>query len=144
VVLAPFFLPQAVERMLELAADGGRFDNPAYLGFLTDLMDPSGAEMHLSNHTQHLLHHALFTLSKLRHAPDRGRQVAKLARQDYFPVAWDVYEMAVDGGLLPEGPRQAWAKAIERLQRGESDDRGDGGGGRRKRRRRRPRRRGKK
>ena len=141
VVLAPFFLPDAVHRMLELAAEPTKFDNPAYLESLKELLDPSGADMHLSNHTEHLLHHALFTLSKLRQAPDRGRQVAKLVRQDYFPVAWDVYEMAVDGGLLPEGPRQAWAKAIERLRRGETDEPGDGGGGRRRRRRRRPRRR---
>ncbi len=140
-VLAPFFLPEAVARLLELAADGARFDNPAYLEFLTDLLDPSGAQMHLSNHTAHLLHHALFTLSKLRRAPDRGRQVAKLARQDYFPVAWDVYDMAVEADLLPDGPRRAWAHAIDRLQRGDADDDPPGGGARRRRRRRRPRRR---
>jgi poly(A) polymerase len=141
VVLAPFFLPDAVRRLLEMATDGTKFDNPAFLAFLKDLLDPSGAEMHLSNHTEHLLHHALFALSKLRRAPDRGRQVTKLARQDYFPVAWDVYEMAVEGGLLPDEPRKAWAKAIERLKRGETDDPGEGGGARRRRRRRRPRRR---
>ena len=46
--------------------------------------------MHLSNHTVHLIHHSLFTLSKLRRPPERGRQVVKLSRQEFFPVAWEL------------------------------------------------------
>lgn len=145
-VLGPFFLPDATREIERLWCDGRRFDNPSYLGILGDLLTPPTASMHLSNHAFHLLHHGLFTLSKFRRAPDRARLVLKLTRQDYFPVAWDLYSLAVEGGLLPEEPYQAWRVALRRLERGEAPtDRDDGNEGRptrtRRRRRRRPRRR---
>ena len=118
-VLGAFFLPQAARVLAELFQDGRRFDNPSYLERLNEMLSPAGAAMHLTNHQQHLLHHGLFTLSKLRRAPERGRQVVKLARQDYFAVAWEMFELAAASGLVPEAPWQAWSRALERLRRGE-------------------------
>lgn len=144
-VLGAFFLPQAARALGEIFQDGRRFDNPTYLERLHELLDPAGAAMHLTNHQQHLLHHGLFTLSKLRRSPERGRQVVKLARQDYFPVAWELFELAAATGLVPEAPWRVWSKALERLERGEeavaeappSDGAGQPGRRRSRRRRRR-------
>jgi tRNA nucleotidyltransferase/poly(A) polymerase len=60
----------------EMATDGQRLDNVELLQRLHDMLEPTAAGLHLSNHTVHLLHHGLFTLTKMARAPARpaGRQ----------------------------------------------------------------------
>jgi hypothetical protein len=100
--------------------------------------------MHLTNQTVHLLHQGLFTLTKLRKPPERGRQVLKLARQDYFQVAWELFELAAAAGLADAGAHVGWKRALGRVRQGRPAEEivGDSSpGGATRRRRRRPRRR---
>ncbi len=70
--------------------------------------------MHLSNQTMHLMHQGLFALTKMRKSPERGRQVVKLSRQDYFPVAWDMHVLATRLGFISDATHQGWAKGLAR------------------------------
>ena len=65
------------------------------------IIAPAAASMHLSNQALHLMHQGLFTLTKMVRPPDRGRQVVKISRQDYFPVAWELHGFAARLGLIP-------------------------------------------
>ena len=65
--------------------------------------------------TIHLIHQGLFTLTKMRRAPERGRQVLKLVRQDYFPVAWDLHGFAAALGLVSHEAHRGWLKALGRV-----------------------------
>ena len=97
--------------------------------------------MHLSNQTLHLMHQGLFALTKMRRAPERGRQVLKMARQDYFQVAWDLYGFAVALGYISPAAHEGWKRALRKVG---ARDRLDELGKRRAERprpRRRPRRR---
>ena len=79
--------------------------------------------MHLSNQTIHLIHQGLFTLTKMRRAPERGRQVLKLVRQDYFPVAWDLFGFAVALGSISPEAHQGWSRALRKVAKGKTPDR---------------------
>ncbi len=144
-LLGALFLPTFRGLLDAATGDGGKVDNVALLGSLRDTLEAPAARMHVANHTLHLMRQGLFTLSKLQRPPERGRQVLKLVRQDYFDVAWDLLELAAAAGLLSASPRKAWAAALRRVRAGASADEiveGDGAGGRRRpRRRRRSRRR---
>ena len=106
----------------ELSGDGQRLDNVELLQRLHDLLEPTAAGLRLSNHTAHLLSHGLFTLTKMARAPERGRQVVKLSRQDYFPVAWQLQSLAASAGLVPPEVHGAWGRALDRLRQGSADD----------------------
>lgn len=138
-LLGGFYLEQAVALLRELSGDGQRLPRGELLDRLRELLEPAATEMHLPNHTMHLMHQGLFTLSKLNRAPERGRQVLKLARQAYFPVAWDLARFAVEVGLLERPPVAAWAKALHRVEQGAAPEELDTP--QRRTRRRRPRRR---
>ena len=143
-LVGAFFLPRFYGLLDSMAGDGQRIDNVRFLDELRALLDPTAAAMHLTNHTVHLLHQGLFTLTKLRRSPDRGRQVLKLARQDYFRVAWDLFDFAADAGLADREAHKAWQKALGRVPDGAAapEVAGDPApADRRRRRRRRPRRR---
>ncbi len=141
-LVGALFLARYYELLRSLSGDGQRLDNTELLGQLRGMVEPAAAAMHLSNHTVHLLHQGLFTLSKMRRPPERGRQVLKLVRQDYFPVAWDLYSFAAAAGLLPHEVFASWQRAVTRVRRGHVEDavEGDGRAPARSRRRRRPRR----
>jgi hypothetical protein len=127
-----------------MTSDGQRIDNVVLLDRLRGLLDPTAAEMHLTNHTIHLLHQGLFTLTKLARPPERGRQVLKLARQAYFPVALELYGFAAAAGLADPASHSAWQQAAERVRRGAAVEEivdGSKPSGQPSRRRRRPRRR---
>ena len=121
-LVGAFFLARFLDLVREMSADGQRLDNVELLQRLRDLLEPTAAGLHLSNHTVHLLHHGLFTLTKLSRAPDRGRQVVKLSRQDYFPVAWQLHGLAASAGLVPPEVHTAWARALERVGQGRPDE----------------------
>ena len=142
-LIGALFLARYYDLLRSLSGDGQRLDNTELLGRLRLMVEPAAAAMHLSNHTVHLLHQGLFTLSKMRRPPERGRQVLKLARQDYFPVAWDLYSIAAAAELAPRDVFSSWQRAVIRVRRGQADDAvvDDGRTPRRARRRRRPRRR---
>jgi hypothetical protein len=55
-------------------------------------------------------------------APERGRQVIKLSRQDYFPVAWQLHGLAAAAGLVQPEVHAAWTHALDRVGQGSSDD----------------------
>ncbi len=112
-LLLPRYGP--VER--DLVKAGQRLDNVALLARIRELMEPVGTRMHLANHSLHLIHQGLFTLSKLRRPPDRGRQVVKLTRQAYFPVAWALRRIGVAAGVLDREGFEAWARAVEQVRR---------------------------
>jgi hypothetical protein len=71
--------------------------------------------MHLSNQTLHLMHQGFFALTKMRRPPERGRQVLKMARQDYFQVAWDLYGFAVALGYISPEAYQGWTRALRKV-----------------------------
>jgi len=121
-LVGAFFLPRFLEVVREMTTDGQRLDNVGLLQRLRDLLEPTAAGLHLSNHTVHLLHHGLFTLTKMARAPERGRQVVKLSRQDYFPVAWQLQGLAASAGLIQPEVHGAWARALERVRQGTPDD----------------------
>lgn len=140
-LVGALFLARYYELLRSVAGDGQRLDNTVLLARQREMIEPAAAGMHLSNHTVHLVNHGLFTQSKMRHPPERGRQVLKLARQDYFPVAWDLYSFAADAGFLSRDVYESWRRALVRVRRGHPEDALVEGGRApgRSRRRRRPR-----
>jgi len=136
-LLGVSFLPAFVKILASVRLDSGKINNPALLQALDDLLAAPALRLHLSNRNHHLLKQGLFTVSKMLKAPERGRQVTRLVRQDYFPVAWQLYTLAVESGLLPTEPYAAWRKAVRRLEAGETLPEPE----KRRPRRRRPRRR---
>lgn len=137
VLLGVAFLPEYVRILGSAQKEGGKFDNPALLAALDDLLAGPALRLHISNRNHHLLKQGLFTVSKMLRPPERGRQVTRLARQQYFPAAWQLYTLAVEAGLLPQEPHAAWRKALRRLESGQAPQEPE----RRRPRRRRPRRR---
>ncbi|MBD3853509.1 MAG: hypothetical protein IFJ96_01900 [Acidobacteria bacterium] len=51
----------------------------------------------------------------MRHPPERGRQVLKLARQGYFPVAWEFFVFAAALGYISPETHQGWKRALRRV-----------------------------
>jgi len=136
-LLGVSFLPTFVGILGSVRSDAGKIDNPALLRALDDLLVAPALRLHISNRNHHLLKQGLFTISKMLRGPDRGRQVTRLVRQEYFPVAWQLYTLAVESELLPREPYAAWRKAVRRLESGETSPEPE----KRRPRRRRPRRR---
>jgi tRNA nucleotidyltransferase/poly(A) polymerase len=134
-MIGGFFLADCYRVIEQSTDEKGRLRNVELLSGLRELLEPSAAALHLANHTFHLVHQGLFTLSKMRRPPERGRQVLKLVRQEYFPVTWDLFTFALESGLVSPEVHASWARAVDRVRRGELDDAPSG------RRRRRPRRR---
>ncbi|NOZ79066.1 MAG: polynucleotide adenylyltransferase PcnB [Acidobacteria bacterium] len=125
VLLGTAFLPAYAHILGQAVAAGGKINNPALLDAIAELVNPSVLRLHISHHDLFLIRQGLFTLSKLRKAPERGRQVQRLVRQEYFPVAWAFDCLAVEAGLLPAAPHAAWRRALERFEEGATDQ--DGG-----------------
>jgi len=141
-LLGGFFLPRFLGVASEETDGNGRINNVRLLERLRDVLEPAAASMHLSNQTIHLIHQGLFTLTKMRRPPERGRQVLKLARQDYFPVAWDLFGFAVALGSISPESHQGWTRALGKVGKKKTPDRPpDGGPDRPPPRHRRPRRR---
>jgi poly(A) polymerase len=135
-----YFLGRFLAIAEEETSDTGRIDNPQLLDRLRASLEPASTSMHLSNQTLHLMHQGLFALTKMRRAPERGRQVLKMARQDYFQVAWDLYSFAVELGYISAQASQGWKRALRKVgaknQRDEHRRRVPRSGRRRPRRRR--------
>lgn len=118
-LIGAFFLPPFLTLLAEETDAGGRVKNAQLLARLRTILEPAGASMRLSNQTLHLLHQGLFTLTKMRQPPERGRQVVKLSLQDYFAVAWDLHGFAARLGMIQSEVRQGWQRALRRLSSGE-------------------------
>ncbi len=143
VLLGATFLPGALNILIPMLAEGRKVDNPVLIAELTSLLDPAGARMHLPKGVVHLMHHGLFALSKLSRPPSSGRQVLRLVRQDYFPVAWALFDLWVHAADGPRSSWKAWSRAVQQVrEKGEKADLGSGTGREgRARPKRRPRRR---
>jgi poly(A) polymerase len=141
VLLGLSFLPDYVGLLHDAAREDERIDNPQLLAGLAELIDPAELRLHLSNRNVHQIRQGLFTISKMRRAPERARQVIRLARQDYFPTAWALYTFAVEAKLLPAEPHRAWADALDRLAKNGTLEDANQSVQPTRRRRRRPRRR---
>jgi poly(A) polymerase len=141
-LIGAFFLARFFAIVGNLTGEGAKIDNVELLQRLHDLLAPTAADMHLSNLTVHLLHQGLFTLTKMTRPPERGRQVVKLSRQDYFPVAWDLHGLATTAEFMAPEAHEAWARALLRVQQGGPVEEivSNEEGAPRRRRRRRPRR----
>lgn len=114
-LLGAFFLPRFLGLAEEETDERGRVNNAQLLSRLREILEPAAASMHLSNLTIHQLHQGLFTLTKMRRSPERGRQVLKLARQDYFQVAWDLHGFAEALGFIAPEAHRGWARALARI-----------------------------
>jgi poly(A) polymerase len=136
-----YFLGRFLAIAEEETSDTGRIDNPQLLDRLRASLEPASTSMHLSNQTLHLMHQGLFALTKMRRAPERGRQVLKMARQDYFQVAWDLYSFAVALGYISPDAYQGWRRALRKVGARDRRDEGENRRAERPRPRRRPRRR---
>ncbi len=115
-LLGAFFLPRFLGLAEEETDANGRVNNAQLLARLREILDPAAASMHLSNLTIHQLHQGLFTLTKMKRPPERARQVLKLARQDYFQVAWDLHGFAEALGFIKPEAHKGWARALTRLK----------------------------
>jgi poly(A) polymerase len=122
-LLGGFFLPRFLGLAAEETDGNGRINNARLLDRLRDVLAPAAASMHLSNQTIHLIHQGLFAITKMRRAPERGRQVLKLVRQEYFPVAWDLYGFAVGLGSISPEAHQGWSRAVRKVGKGRASDR---------------------
>jgi hypothetical protein len=140
VLIGSLFLQRFYRDFTELSRNGARLDNVEMLKRLSVMLEPAATELRLANHTLHLMAQGLFTLTKMHRAPERGRQVLKLARRDYFDVAWGLYDLAAAVGLVPKNAFLAWSTAVDRLRKGNQSVLKDEQPAKRKRRRR-PRRR---
>lgn len=140
-LLGAFFLPRFLGLATEATDGKGRIDNSTLLARLREVLEPAAASMHLSNQTMHLMHQGLFALTKMRKSPERGRQVVKLSRQDYFPVAWDMHVLASRLGFISAAAHQGWAQGLARLKSKQDDLKPPVEPKQRRSRRRRPRRR---
>lgn len=138
-LLGAFFLPRFLGLAEEETDVNGRVNNAQLLARLREILEPAAASMHLSNLTIHQLHQGLFTLTKMKRSPERGRQVLKLARQDYFQVAWDLHGFAATLGFITPEAHSGWARALARI--GGNEPAVPKEGGDHKSRRPRPRRR---
>ena len=134
-----YFLGRFLAIAEEETSDTGRIDNPQLLDRLRASLEPASTSMHLSNQTLHLMHQGLFALTKMRRPPERGRQVLKMARQDYFQVAWDLYSFAVELGYISSEAFHGWKRALRKV--GAKDHREQTRKRAQQSRRRRPRRR---
>jgi poly(A) polymerase len=134
------FLPRFLTIAEEETDERGRVDNARLLERLREALDPAAASMRLPNLTIHMIHQGLFALTKMRRPPERGRQVLKLARHEYFRVAWDLYSFANSLGYITPEAYQGWVRALRRVgPRERTESRAEAP---RRRRPRRPRRRG--
>ena len=136
-----YFLGRFLAIAEEETSTSGRIDNPQVLDRLRASLEPASTSMHLSNQTLHLMHQGLFALTKMRRPPERGRQVLKMARQDYFQVAWDLYSFAVALGYISPNAYQGWTRALRKVGAKNGLDESPRPVRERRRPRRRPRRR---
>jgi poly(A) polymerase len=116
-VLGAVFLPGFIDVVSSLCSSGRRFDNERFLAAIGEMIDRAALCLHIGNHTQHLIRHGLFAVTKMRRPPERGRQVIKLVRQDYFAVTWDFLTMLKDVGFIERPTFEAWARAVAQVQR---------------------------
>jgi poly(A) polymerase len=116
-LLGVIFLPRFAEIISGMTEDGAKVDNVKLLTGLREMLEPTCARMRISNHTMHLIHNGLFTISKLRRRPERGRQVMKLVRQECFDVTWDLYSIGVANGLFSRESFDTWARAFTQAQK---------------------------
>ncbi|MEE4272812.1 MAG: CCA tRNA nucleotidyltransferase [Thermoanaerobaculales bacterium] len=114
-LVGAFFLHPMYRAFGELTRDGRRLDNVEMLRRIAEMLEAASANLRLANHTNHLVQQGLFTLTKMHRPPERGRQVLKLARQDYFGVATGLHALAASAGLVPASVQQAWQKAARRV-----------------------------
>jgi len=123
-LIGAMFLPKFMEIVEEIDQREERFSNAELLERTRDFLDVAGANMHLPNHVVHLVRHGFFTMTKLRREPTRGRQVLKLARQNYFPVAWDLFGLATSAGYFERPVLRSWSRALDRVRNtgSENDD----------------------
>jgi poly(A) polymerase len=114
-LIGSYFLGRFLAIAEEETSDTGRVDNPQLLDRLKESLEPASTSMRLSNQTLHLLHQGLFALTKMRRPPERGRQVLKLARQDYFKVAWELYGFAEALGYIAPEAYNGWKRALRKV-----------------------------
>lgn len=115
-LIGAFYLHSFYREFADLARDGGKLDNVEMLRRVMVMLEPAGTGLRLANHTFHLLVQGLFTLTKMNRPPERGRQVLKVARQEYFEVAWGLHRLAGAVGLAPAEAVRGWSDALKRLQ----------------------------
>ncbi len=144
--IAALFLPEFSRLLAEMTSDGQRLANAEFLDRLRAMLEPATTHMMVSNQSFHQMYHGLFALTKMRRPPERGRQVLKLTRHESFSVAWDLFEIGTEVGLLSGDARDAWSRAVDQVWKipgGETPEIVvDPVKRTRRRRRRRPRRRG--
>ncbi len=121
-LIGGFFLPRFLVLAEEETDEKGRVDNVRLLDRLREALEPAAASMHLSNQTIHLIHQGLFAVTKMRQPPERGRQVLKLARQGYFPVAWEFFVFAAALGYITPEAHQGWKRALRKVGKQEHID----------------------
>lgn len=115
-LLGVALLPSFARVLGEVLPPGAKPDNPVLLTRIRELLEAPAARLHLSNYTAHLIHHGFFTISKLFRPPQRGRQVLKLVRQDYFPVGWELFSIGATAGLFDREAYAAWSRSLERVE----------------------------
>ncbi len=143
--IAALFLPGFSELLDEMTSNGQRLANAEFLDRLRAMLEPATTHMMVSNQTFHQMYHGLFALTKMRRPPERGRQVLKLTRHESFAVAWDLFEIGIEVGLLSGDAQDAWCRAVDQVWKtpgGEVPEIVIDPVKRTRRRRRRPRRRG--
>ncbi len=117
VLLGATLLPAMLGRIRPHLESGRRIVGEAVLSDLAAVLEPAAARMHLPNRFVHLLRHGGYTLTRLARPPASGRQVLRLMRREYFPVAWTLFELWVHAADGPRDAWKAWAHAVEQVRR---------------------------
>lgn len=115
--IAALFLPGFSQLLAEMTPDGQRLANADFLDRLRAMLEPTTTHMMVSHQVFHQMYHGLFALTKMRRPPERGRQVLKLTRHESFPVAWDLFEIGTEVGLLSGESRVAWSRAVDQVRK---------------------------
>ncbi len=116
--IAVLFLPEFSRLLAEMTSDGQRLANAEFLDRPRAMLELATAHMMVTNQSFHQMYHGLFALTKMRRPPERGRQVLKLTRHESFPVAWSLFEIGTEAGLLSGEARAAWSRAVDQVRKG--------------------------
>ena len=115
--IAALFLPEFAQLLAEMTSDGQRLANAVFLDRLRTMLEPATTHMMVSNQSFHQMYHGLFALTKMRRPPERGRQVLKMTRHESFSVAWDLFEIGTEVGLLSGNAKDAWCRAVDQVRK---------------------------
>ena len=116
VLLALFVLPIVRDRVRRMAPDAD--PDPGQLAvLLEEIVNPIALRMALPHAATHRVKQALVNVGKLSHRPDNRAVSRRLASQDAFPAAWELFQLRAMATGRGEELVREWASLRARVQR---------------------------